>query len=184
MMMRGIQLIELVMVIAIVMILASLAPFCWRHLFIHAQETMLLNDLLQTIQTAQSEAQARGVAIALCQSKDQTTCAGQWMDGFMIFMNENQDGKVRHVSEIVAAVKPQLREGILFLRSYPHYRGYLLFQSQSTMTNDNSTFWYCRPSQDKPAWAIIINRHGRLKVVYPDKKGMIVDSKDQSLLCS
>lgn len=180
---RGIQLIELVMVIAIIVILAAFSPFDWRHLFARTNDAILLSEMLQTIQTAQSEAQARGIAVALCQSKHQPSCSGNCLDGFMVFMNEHQDGKLRNANEIVSMVKPSLKEGHIYFRSFPRYRSYLLFQPHIDATHDNSTFWYCRSSKDKPAWAIVVNSAGRIRAVYPDKSGLIKDAKQQVLFC-
>ena len=91
---RGFTLIEVLMTVAILGILVSLAMPSFVTFINKGRLTGLTNELLGDISYARSEAAARQVDVAICVSADQVACATSqtWDKGRMIFVDSNADG--------------------------------------------------------------------------------------------
>lgn len=177
------SLFELIIVIFIMAILAAMAMPLTKNVFERAQDDVLRSQILRTIQFAQEESRARRMPIALCKSKNHISCTGKWMDGLLVFINEEEDGVVKSREDILSIVQLGETQGTLYARSFPIYRNYLLFLPREEIHNDNGTFWYCRMKKPLPAWAIMLSQSGKARVVYPNKHGEIKDSKGKLLRC-
>lgn len=114
-------------------------------------------------------------------SDDGHHCSHKRGSYLLAFVNEEEDGVIKDDEQLLTQLK--LEQGALHSRLFPFYRHYLLFLSNGVMQSDNASFWYCFSHTEKPAWALILNQAGRLRMVYPDKEGNVVDSHDKKLIC-
>lgn len=177
------SLFELLITLSIMSILLLIAFPLSKIFFDHSREQVLQSQLLHAIQVARDEARVRGVAVVLCKSKDQRRCSGDWINGQIVFMDKNQDGIVHDPSQILMVFQLGSQQGILHWRSFPVFRDYLLFLPSGFPRNDNGTFWYCPASAHLPAWAIVIAKSGRVRIVLPDQHGVIKDDQGKMLSC-
>ena len=80
----GFTLVELLVVMAVAAILATLAgPALWNFIQ-NARTTAQANELVTAINLARSEAVKRGESIELCASDDSADCGGAWTDGWIV----------------------------------------------------------------------------------------------------
>ena len=49
------------------------------------------NDLIASVNYARSEAVRRAAPISICRSNDGESCSGTWSDGWIVFVNTNND---------------------------------------------------------------------------------------------
>src|SRR3990167_2118824 len=157
---RAFSLLEMLIVLAIVAILATISVPTLRYFSDHTQGVVVQTQLLNMIQYARQTAKAMHLPIYLCSSNDAITCADDGAQGLWI---------VRSQTELLEVIQLPLRADSLHSQSYPFYRHEILFLSQGV--NDNGTFWYCRAQQLAPIWAVILSHMGEMHLVYPNRAG-------------
>lgn len=181
---RAFTFYEVLITLTIVTVLSMVVFPPIQNFLNHSQDKLLQAQLLQAIQFAHQEAVAKGIKIALCGSQDNVVCASNEPKSLLIFTDENNDGIVHHKDQILAIISLPL-EGILHWRSYPYYRGYLLFLPSRLMdTNDNAAFWYCQKNHRTPRWAMMLSKTGRTRVHYPNQAGEMKDRQGKPFSCS
>ncbi|EKD73088.1 MAG: hypothetical protein ACD_45C00465G0003 [uncultured bacterium] len=134
---------------------------------------ILRSQLLRAIYLTRSTAMMQNTKALLCGSVNNQTCTDQWQDGFSVVVK----GKVFYTFQHLAV------EGMLHWRAFPLHRSLLEFLPSGFPNAENGTFWFCHAKTDHVVWAIMLNRSGRARVVYPDSQGNIIDAKGTALVC-
>lgn len=83
----GFTIIELMITIAIVAVLATIAAPSLRDLVKNSRMTSLANEFMTDLNVARGEAVKRGVRMAICPSSNGTSCTSStgWKDGWVVF---------------------------------------------------------------------------------------------------
>lgn len=93
---RGFTILELMIVVAIVGVLASLAFPAFGELIKNSRRTTVVNELSASLMLARAEAAKRGQPVSVCglTSGGGTSCAGgtNWDYGWMVFLDPDGDG--------------------------------------------------------------------------------------------
>jgi len=181
---RAFTLIEASITLFIMGILIAMALPMLKSFIYRADDELMQSQLLRAIELARLEARAHGVSTVICRSDDHLHCSSKAKKSLIVFLNENEDGLVHVKEQMLAVIQTTSNRGNLYWRMFPGYRDYLLFSATEIVRTDNGTFWYCHAATTDPAWAVILNKSGRTRVVYPDKNGEIKDSEGYSLRCS
>ncbi|WP_082027179.1 GspH/FimT family pseudopilin [Serpentinimonas maccroryi] len=93
---RGVTLIEVMVVVGIVAILAMMAAPNFRAMIERNQINSAANELMMGLQLARSEAIRLNSTVTLCRSANGTACGSPagWESGWIVFHDRNGDGSV------------------------------------------------------------------------------------------
>ena len=159
---RGFTLPELIFAMAIVVGLLGWAIPSFRDFQRNAERTREVNQFIQAVYFARSEAIKRNGVVSLCPSVDGSACgpAGTpWQQGWIVFVNLDRDSPaVRDPGEDLLWAYPTWDRG-----SVNANRATLSFRAfgQSGVT---ATFTFCDERGDRAARAVIISQTGRPRV--------------------
>lgn len=171
---RGFSLLEILITITIVAILAAISVPSFENIFEHSNQKILSQQLLRAINFARSQAIALGQTVTLCKSNDQATCGGDWGSGYIILAND----------QVLYSFSNNKFRSQLNWRAFPIYLDHLEYLSSGLPNFQNGTFWSCPKDSGNPSWAIMMNQSGRVRVVYPDASGEIIDDEGEKLACA
>jgi len=97
--------LELLVTLALVGIIASLAVPSLRGLIGNSEISAATNQLVYSLQTARSEAIKRIVPVTLCPSADpleaQPSCGGTLTDGWVVFVDSDGNGEKANTEQII-----------------------------------------------------------------------------------
>jgi len=159
---RGYTLPELVFTMAIAIGLLGWGVPAFRDLQLNATRTREVNQFIQAVYLARSEAIKRNGVVSLCPSLDGEWCAPAgtpWHRGWVIFVNRDRDSPaVRDDGEDLLRVYAPWDKGqILGNRATLSFRPF----RQMGVT---ATFTFCDQRGSQAARAVIISQTGRPRV--------------------
>jgi type IV fimbrial biogenesis protein FimT len=158
---RGYTLPEMMCALAILAGLAGWGMPTFRNLSLDAARTREVNQFVQAIYLARSEAVKRNGVVSLCPSPDGTTCVAgtAWHKGWIVFVNLDRDAPAaRDSGEELLHVYPAWDTGqIEANRTTLSFRAF----GQSGVT---ATVTFCDDRGSGAARAVIISQTGRPRV--------------------
>jgi len=129
----GFTLIELMATIAISIILITIGIPGFSTLIGNQVLSAEAREFSMSLALARSQALTRKQQIALCKSTDQSACATvdtvHWEDGWILFVDENADGR-RQNDERILRHRAGL-DGSVTLRASAEYTNYIAFDGRS-----------------------------------------------------
>lgn len=84
---KGFTLIELMITMVVAAIVLGIALPSFQTQLLNNRSVALGEDFATSINFVRSEAVKRATRVSLCASKDGATCAGNWTDGFIAFVD-------------------------------------------------------------------------------------------------
>jgi type IV fimbrial biogenesis protein FimT len=159
---RGVTLPELVFTLAIAAGLLGWAVPTFRDLQRNSERAREVNQFIQAVYLARSEAIKRNGVVSLCPSLNGQSCGPSgtpWHRGWIVFVNLDRDSPaIRDSGEDLLRVYAPWREGRVSAN-----RTTLSFRSfgQSGVT---ATFTFCDDRGPSAARAVIISQTGRPRV--------------------
>lgn len=107
---RGFTLVELLVVVAMVATIASLATPSIRSSIANAQINSVAEDLVADLRFARSQSLKLTNIVSVCSSSNATSCtnSASWKDGWIVFLDNDGDGVV-DVGDQVLRVKQQVQ---------------------------------------------------------------------------
>lgn len=104
---RGVTLVELVVVMAIVGILATIALPSFSTSMRNSRLATMTNEFIGAVNLARSEAVKNNRGAAICATADGNSCGTDWSAGWMVFADPDRNG-VRGSTENVFRVQQAL----------------------------------------------------------------------------
>ena len=98
-------LIETLIVLSIMVMVITVSLPAWKFFLDRHWDESVQYQIMNAIQFARLESQAKHSPIAICCSQDLITCSGSWSDGLLIFRDENETGTVVDKRQILAVIK-------------------------------------------------------------------------------
>lgn len=159
---QGFTLPELVFTMAITAGLLGWGVPAFRDLQLNAARTREVNQLVQAVYLARSEAIKRNGVVSLCPSQDGEWCAPTgtaWQQGWIVFVNGDRDSPAsRDAGEDVLRTYARWDRGVVYSnRTTLSFRPF----GQSGVT---ATFTFCDDRGSPAARAVIISQTGRPRV--------------------
>jgi type IV fimbrial biogenesis protein FimT len=159
---RGHTLPELVFTVAIAVGLLGWGVPAFHDLQLNAARTREVNQFIQAVYLARSEAIKRNGVVSLCPSHDGQWCAPSgtpWQRGWVIFVNRDRDSPaVRDAGEELLRVYAPWQRGAVNAN-----RATLSFRPFGQM-GVTATFTFCDQRGSTAARAVIISQTGRPRV--------------------
>jgi type IV fimbrial biogenesis protein FimT len=165
---RGHTLIELVIGLALVATTLAWGLPSFGTLLRNSARTREVNQFIQAVYVARSEAIKRNGVVSLCPSRDGATCSPSslWATGWLIFVNLDRDSPAaRDSDEELLRVYPPWESGqIVANRTTLSFRPF----GQSGVT---ATITFCDDRGSSAARAVIISQTGRPRVADKNSSG-------------
>ena len=182
----GFSLAEILVTLAILAMLYAIALPVFQEIANDLEARHIHQSLYALIEIAQTAADDSLLPIGLCGSLDQLTCDDHWSAGQLLFIDYRHNGLLEDQSAILTASKLLMHAHQLYWQGFPVQKHYMLFTPMANPDKKvgNSTFWLCTTHDQQIKWAIFISQTGRIRTVYPDADGQIIDSRHRSLSCS
>ncbi len=155
----GFTIIELMIVLAIVAVLATVGIPNLADFIKNDRLTGQINTLVGHLALARSEAVKRHVPVIVCSSNDQATCSGDWDDGWIVFADADSSGSFT-AGEQVLRVQQALEGGNTF-SSTPG--AIVTYDSRGFTPDSNGTFALCDDRGKDYMKSITITNTGRVK---------------------
>jgi len=159
---KGITLIELIIVLAIISISITLAAPSMNSFMVRNRVTSRVNTLALAIRMARESAIMKNNIVTLCRSADQLQCGGKWHNGMILFVDTNKDHKFNGSDILITGFEKFPEDDVIFWRSFQN-RQYLQMSPLGTTRYQNGTFTYCPKEGLEYARGIIINAAGRIR---------------------
>jgi len=187
----GFNIIELMVVMAIITIMATVAIPSFMTMSRDNRLAMRHNDFLGTLNLARNEAITRGTSVTICKWDDDDEynkdgCNDtEWEKGWIVFVDINRDDKVN--SEEVIRVYPPLKKPNT-LRGINTAEDQIDFNSRG-MLSGSGTLTFCDSRSDDPAInarharGLIISRSGQSRVARDSDDDGIRDNNGANLVC-
>lgn len=148
---RGFTLIELMVVLALVAILASMAAPSFRTLLAKRTVEAAAGAMLADLRFTRSESVKRAARVTLCQSSDGASCvgnAGAWTDGWIVFIDEDGDSALDAGDEVIRVQQRLPSMGSIASTNPASDRKNLTYQPTGWSRSANRTFIF------KPAGSV------------------------------
>ena len=158
----GFTLIEMLVTIALAATIATWSIPTFREARLNATRTREVNQFVQAVYLARSEAMKRNGVVSLCPTADGASCATDgtgWERGWIVFANLDRDAP------------PQRDENEELLRVYAGWETGRVVANRATLSfrafgqrGVTATFAYCDERGSSAARAVIVSQTGRPRV--------------------
>lgn len=160
---RGFTLVELVVTLAIVAVLATIALPAFGKLIGRTRAQVARSDLEYSLNHARLAAVSRGLHVVACPSSDFDDCAAttHWHSGWLLFADVDHDGH-RGADEPVIATNQARDAGVGILATVGRLR--VDYRPDGSASGTNVTLTVCdRAAGTQDASTIVISPSGRVR---------------------
>ncbi len=181
---NGMTLVEVITTISISAILTAFAAPDMTKMIRDNRGVRQINDLQASLYYARSEAIMRNTSVVLCQSSNGTDCGnGQqgWQDGWIVFVDQDLDGKVGEDIDIL-----RVNDGANGENNIEFTSTEIVYSSSGLATSGmNGTFTLCDDRGASHSRGLVVGTGGRVRLaVDGDLNGTPEDAGNNDLVCT
>lgn len=155
----GLTLIELVITLSIAAILLAIAAPSFSAIIQNNRMVTQVNVLVAGLNLARSEAIKRGDNVTVCRSNDGSSCSGNWVDGWIVFSDLDNDGNVDAGEPVVRTYSSSNTAATL-----TSTRNRFTFNSEGYSVGFEGTFLFCDSRGDADRRGLALAGSGRVRV--------------------
>lgn len=156
-------LVELLVVLVIMSTIILLSAPGISHFLERNRITTQVNQLVRVIHMAREAAIFRNRNVTLCRSDNGITCTGEWRNGMLLFVDQNEDRAFSENEELIYTFPPLPEGDQLYWRAFRN-RQYLVMTPRGYTAWQNGTFTYCPGGELHYARGVILNAAGRIRI--------------------
>ncbi len=154
---HGFTLIELLVTMSVLAILLAVAVPAMQNFTIRSRLVAVNNDLMTAINFARSEASKRATTVSVCKSSTLTSCGGSWSDGWIVFVNTDDDSPAAvDEDETILRVYQGVPNGYS-LNATGNFANFVSYGRDGS-ANNIGTFVVCHDSDETTARGITLTR--------------------------
>ncbi len=158
----GYNLLELCFTLAISAILFMLAIPALQDFTQREKTQTTVNQLVNLLHYARLYAIESSTTVIFCASLDHKTCNPAWSGDFIVFINENNQGKVAHKKDLLRIWHLPSERGTI---RWQAKQAHLSMQPTGISPSNAGKFYYCPADHNVDyARAIVINFMGRIAI--------------------
>lgn len=157
----GFTLLELVVLLLLLGVTASIALPAWRTLIADNRVNIAANSLVLSLQRARSEALKRNAVVLVCAGDIETGCreAGDWSAGWLVTVDANSDGRANPGEIFISETKPGPNARVRSTRrSAP-----IAFHHDGRSPGSNATWSVCDRYGTARTRKIVLSNEGRVR---------------------
>ena len=159
---NGFTLIELMVVLALVAIILSLAAPSFMNIIANNRVASVANELVTALNVGKSEAVRTGEHTVLCKSPDGVQCdtSASWSDGWLLFQDTDNNQAVNDGERIIRVGRaPDSRLDLDFYTA-----NYIGFNPNGrTVMNENGHFCIRNTWDDTNSRAVVVTMAGHIR---------------------
>ncbi|WP_374324646.1 GspH/FimT family protein [Aquipseudomonas alcaligenes] len=160
----GNSLAELLVLVSLISLLATIALPAWASLVRREQQRADVNQLLSAIHYARSQAVQSQQFVTLCSGRQRCTGSQLWQTSILAFVDGDRDGDYDEDETLLQNFS--LSPGVSWQWSSFRQKSYLQFEGNGTTRALNGTFSLC--SSGKVERQIVISLTGRPRINHQD----------------
>ncbi len=165
---RGITLVELLVIVAILAIAAQIAIPAWQQFMENNRSQAVMHSIERAVHQARALAVTRRVSVELCGSSDGQQCSTNWSQGWIL--RPRAQGSTQPPPEQITG----LDAGRLKLQ-WAGFQQNIVFHANGFSTASNGRFFMCR--EGAIDWQLVLNRQGRLR------RASVQENREQDHRC-
>ncbi len=183
---KGFTLIDLLIALSISAIVFGFGIPSFEDLIKKNQTHSTINHLARLLNYARTLSVSTTEIVTICPQQDDY-CGKDWNNGFLIFVDKNNNGKREESEKIDRAESLTSSSGSGKLKWAAFgSKYYLKYRPSGSAFQQNGSFTYC-PKNNDPHYAhqLIINHAGRIRLAQDlDRNGIREDSRGKDLVCN